>query len=547
MKKLAAVTMCLAMLLSAGCRKTDETTSERKKNSTKTERSEKTEKAESSEDISDTSASSATTTPSAADAHVFARDLERLPVNLKRVSDTFYPRELTEEDFVVEKNLLGEDVERCLVPGVSYYYDYIRIEDPAYRDVEAQLESALKPYIDELLSSYNDEVERLKALDPSEYGEGGQKALNLPVRVLRADTEIIVYEIKGKAYSYSVELGRNMKVSDIAKDMQKFEDFFMIGVRNSINDYALSPEQVDALYEEIHEKFLDETIRFTMDYDTVTFHLDCSNKSGLIFTELAYAVYGNYPYFNLGWFGHTPEYYALHAVDFIDTVKIWDCNGDGVEEDMILKRSEKVVDGKYPAELVLGGKRLELQLDYNRGMYSIVRTDDGMYCYLANCCVRIEDDGSMTLVREDSPEFCMLKSWQDPEHFTVTEAMELLGLRDMCREYTLLGNNGAPRALTPYYSVEESKLVSKAELRASRFDADAGTEEEEIVIPAGAVYDIKEYDPDEGTMLFLVKEKSESGDGKEYFAKVDVEFQDAEDGSQKKVLILSGVPESELF
>ena len=33
----------------------------------------------------------------------------------------------------------------------------------------------------------------------------------------------------------------------------------------------------------------------------------------------------------------------------------------------------------------------------------------------------------------------------------------------------------------------------------------------------------------------------------EYFAKVDVEFQDAEEGSQKKVLILSGVPESELF
>lgn len=541
------------MILSAGCGKSNKSKSKNRKKVAKDN------SAEANEDVEDTDSlyapdgsknSSSQNTNTSPDSDVdfeFVQDLEYLPVQVKHVTETFYPRELTEADYVTEKDLLGKETVRCLVPCVTYYYDRLVIEGDEYKELQEAFDAMQDPAIEKVLSDYNAEVERLKNLDPSEYEEGKEKRISSHLTLYRADSQIIGYELDGNRYAYSVELKRNLKLSDVVKDIDKFEDVFIKDAELCLDIDAMTVEEQDKVLDELREQIKNDTLPLYIDYDTITIHLDVSRYDAFWMDDLLYLAVGNYPLFNMDWFAHTPKYYAIGLEQFFDSVLIWDCDGDGVMEDVKLEKSEFLINDKYKAVFHYKGQVLTLQNDHSYGFFSYVVTDDGRYFYIGNCCVKLEDDGSLTLLREDSPEFCMLDDCQNPECFTVTESFDLIGTRSFKRDYTLMGNNGMPKALTLYYTDEASSLVSSTYLTAVLFDTDTGKAGDEIVIPAGSTYDISEFDPDNNTILFHITQTGEDGNAQEYYAKVNISYYTDPKGEKPDELLLSEIPANKLF
>ncbi|MBR5347791.1 MAG: hypothetical protein IK125_00970 [Lachnospiraceae bacterium] len=562
MKKIVAVLLSMAMMLSVSCANKDSDGAKDAKNTKSEDSDKKSSKGDkdSDDDSSDGKGKSGGDKDSDGDNSAksadndlkYVRDLKTIPITVERTEGEFYPREVTDDDYVmVTDEYTGEEWEKCIVPYTFYDYAYLKVEGDEYADIQAMLDAVQQPVIDELMDGYNKEVERLKNLDPAEYEKDDPDYFYSYMYVHRADTKAITFRIEQDIYSMSPETGKLITISDIVKDKTKFADRVISDIYFYETDYysdeAISDEMKNLYKEQVRKQIEDDKLQFILNYDRIDIYLDELEYDGYTMTIasnfLSYSA-AEYPeIFNLEWFGHTPEYYAIQPDIFGFGILYWDVNDDGIT-DAIRRETDWSGDGSlFPCTLYLNDETLELGLTDSRGRFAFMYLDDGRYIIVENCIVRVNDDGSMTLIGEDFPTECLIEGGQDPANFKVAITMDLLGSRSVTRQYTLLGNNGLPTPKSPYINKYMHPITSKKPVNAVLFDKDTGKDGEETTIESGSVFYVEEYDPDTNQILFRIEPKN----GEAYYAKAEFVYNTGENGEPTYGGKVGGIEQNELF
>ncbi len=562
MKRKVAVLLCLAICFSAGCKKNgseDPSGSQGSDSSAVVSDSVKEDPTSLSEDT--TASETVTEVP---DVEVkIERDLSYLPVEVVTEEDYFYPRELTDKDFVRDEE--GDLV--SIVPGAGYTIDKLQIEGEKYATIQEMLDAFQEPLIDKILEDYDQICNELKKLDESSYPDVEGEYYELNIELHRADTKVITFGYylrpetdtedvafsggADKVVNISAETGKVLTISDVVTDKALFEKVLSEEIRYD-EDMDVTDDVKKACEQTRHDLIENDKLEFRLFYDRIEVRM----KQGGEYYEnpdiFSIPVYRYPEVFNLDLFSHVPEYYTITA-DPEEPV-YWDVNGDG-KLDIVQKTPASGEDTGNEQDFILSINDKELTYKTNNWFgYSFIQTDDGRYLYLVVDngvdCARINDDLSMEIIGENVP--FPMNSWEiptgtDPSHFTNSETLNFLGLRHMTCYWTVLGGNGIPRATSDYYSDESFRNTSNVELPAVLFDMETKTKGEETKIPKGSTYELVEYDKDGNQALFKITPPNAKDPKNDYYAWVEYILNAPETETAVPMGDIGGIKETDVF
>ena len=562
MKRKVAVLLCLAICFSAGCKKNgseDPSGSQGSDSSAVVSDSVKEDPTSLSEDT--TASETVTEVP---DVEVkIERDLSYLPVEVVTEEDYFYPRELTDKDFVRDEE--GDLV--SIVPGAGYTIDKLQIEGEKYATIQEMLDAFQEPLIDKILEDYDQICNELKKLDESSYPDVEGEYYELNIELHRADTKVITFGYylrpetdtedvafsggADKVVNISAETGKVLTISDVVTDKALFEKVLSEEIRYD-EDMDVTDDVKKACEQTRHDLIENDKLEFRLFYDRIEVRM----KQGGEYYEnpdiFSIPVYRYPEVFNLDLFSHVPEYYTITA-DPEEPV-YWDVNGDG-KLDIVQKTPASGEDTGNEQDFILSINDKELTYKTNNWFgYSFIQTDDGRYLYLVVDngvdCARINDDLSMEIIGENVP--FPMNSWEiptgtDPSHFTNSETLNFLGLRHMTCYWTVLGGNGIPQATSDYYSDESFRNTSNVELPAVLFDMETKTKGEETKIPKGSTYELVEYDKDGNQALFKITPPNAKDPKNDYYAWVEYILNAPETETAVPMGDIGGIKETDVF
>ena len=562
MKRKVAVLLCLAICFSAGCKKNgseDPSGSQGSDSSAVVSDSVKEDPTSLSEDT--TASETVTEVP---DVEVkIERDLSYLPVEVVTEEDYFYPRELTDKDFVRDEE--GDLV--SIVPGAGYTIDKLQIEGEKYATIQEMLDAFQEPLIDKILEDYDQICNELKKLDESSYPDVEGEYYELNIELHRADTKVITFGYylrpetdtedvafsggADKVVNISAETGKVLTISDVVTDKALFEKVLSEEIRYD-EDMDVTDDVKKACEQTRHDLIENDKLEFRLFYDRIEVRM----KQGGEYYEnpdiFSIPVYRYPEVFNLDLFSHVPEYYTITA-DPEEPV-YWDVNGDG-KLDIVQKTPASGEDTGNEQDFILSINDKELTYKTNNWFgYSFIQTDDGRYLYLVVDngvdCARINDDLSMEIIGENVP--FPMNSWEiptgtDPSHFTNSETLNFLGLRHMTCYWTVLGGNGIPQATSDYYSDESFRNTSNVELPGVLFDMETKTKGEETKIPKGSTYELVEYDKDGNQALFKITPPNAKDPKNDYYAWVEYILNAPETETAVPMGDIGGIKETDVF
>jgi len=545
MKKGIAVLLGAVMIMSCACR--DTTPSVISPISEHTSWVSESSKETTVSTSEETTAETTTETPEV--TMKLSRDLSYIHVDEEYEEGEFYPRELTEDDYVEVIDEDGDRYEESLVPGAVYEYDRLKIDESEYAKQQEYLDAAQGPLIEKLRADYEDQCQYLKKLDESSYRNVSSSAFRLYLDLLRADTKVIsfsysysrsiqeAWESEEGTINISSETGKVITLDDVITDKARFEQ--VLSEEVSFYDDGTLTEEIKKEYAQMrHEQIENGTLNFTLYYDRVEVDLAGNHGEYSYYYDncgvFSVPVYKWPLAFNLDYFSHVPENYILQLT--ADDKLYWDFNGDGRMETLQnLPASGDPHDGNREYIIELGDKKLEFNTDSYWYVNAFVQADDGRYLYLSSetayaYCVRVEDDLSMTIVDDSVPwMICEGEPCQDPARFRTRISHEhILGHSAMYQYWSVVGGQGIPTAVSPMYADDRSNQFvgnSKKAVPAVLFDMETRTKGEEISIPKGSGYEIVEYDKVydkyEGVVLFRITPPGEKGHDKDYYVLVD--------------------------
>ena len=530
MKRKVACLLCLAICFSAGCKKNE------------AEGSSGSQGSETSAAVSDSVKEEPTasdTVTEAPDVDVkIERDLTYLPIEVVTESDYFYPRELTDKDYVRDEEY---DLV-CLVPGTGYEIDKLRIEGEEYAKIQEMLDALQGPWIEKTLEDYDQKCRELKELDESSYPDAEGEYYELDIDLYRADSKVITFgyylcpetdsEDNGwfsggvnTVVNISAETGKVLTISDVVTDKALFEKVLSEEIR--YDEYMdVTDDEKKACEQTRHDLIENDKLEFRLFYDRIEVRMKQGGKFYDNPDIFSIPVYRYPEVFNLDLFEHVPEHYIITA-DPEEPV-YWDINGDG-KLDVLQKTPASGKDNGNEQDCILNINDNELTYKtYFWFGYSFIQADDGRYLYLVVDngvdCARINDDLSMEIIEKKVP--FPMNSWEvptgtDPSHFTNSGTINFLGLRIMTRYWTALGVNGIPQATSNYYCDYGFKDTSKVELPAVLFDMETKTKGEETKIPKGSTYELLEYDKDGNQALFKITPPKATDHENDYYVWVE--------------------------
>jgi len=561
MKRKVAVLLCLAICFSAGCKKNGSEDSGSQGSDASSEVSDSVKESPTSSSEDTTTSETGTEVPDV-EVHI-ERDLAYLPVEVVPEEDYFYPRELTDEDFVQDEE--GDLV--SIVPGAGYTIDKLQIEGEKYAKIQEMLDAFQGPLIEKTLEDYDQKCKELKELDESSYPDTEGEYFEFDIDLHRADTKVITFgyylrpkmdkedvAFSGgvdKVVNISAETGKVLTLSDVVKDKARFEEVLSEEIR--YDEYMDITDDVKKACEQTrHDLIENDELEFRLFYDRIEVRM----KQDAEYYEnpdiFSIPVYKYPEVFNLDLFEHVPEYYTITA----DTQQpvYWDIDGDG-KLDVVQKTSVSGEDTGNEQDFILSINDNELTYKTCSWFgYSFIQADDGRYLYLVVDngvdCARINDDLSMEIIGENVP--FPMNSWEiptgtDPSHFTNSETLNFLGLRQMTRYWTALGGNGIPQATSDYYSDESFRNTSNVELPAVLFDMETKTKGEETKIPKGSTYELVEYDKDGNQALFKITPPNAKDPKNDYYAWVEYILNAPESEYAVPMGDIGGIKETDVF
>lgn len=532
MKKLTSVILVLAMLISvSACNKTGKKTDSEENSSIDTTSAASTSEYETSlseTSMSETSALETSKVIRIGPEWLITRDLTPFHLNKEKKENQF---ELT--DF-------GDT---NLNLSTEYKYEKLVVVEDEFAYLQEAIDKIQNQYIDDLLSRYEATCETLRT-DPSTFTD---PVVFVPSFTIwswpnRVDSLVTSFQISTNygslewdTYNLSSKDGRLLTLDDVVTNKQEFEKQVQEEHFPFTSEYGV--EYVETDKKEIHERLENNTLQFVMYYDGLEIHIPRLDPDGVSepngVDKIFISAFSYPDIFNMDYFTHVPEYYALHAnYPLMGKSSItWDFDGDGLAETLFMELGEKTSFTK--ATLYLDKSSIDLEIANTEYEYlTFVQADDGKYIYTDTYCLRIEPDGSLkkvsTVLGETTWMLSSLRHGQTPDHVIRECSGDIAGYRDLKREYTLLGAEGKTRPLTPYYYNTEYKYGSGAEVGRSQvdvpavlFDKNTGEDGEETVIPQGSKYVFCEYDPWNHMVLFCITPPGEEGHDKDYYAKVE--------------------------
>ncbi|MBP5187284.1 MAG: hypothetical protein J6040_09565, partial [Clostridiales bacterium] len=279
MKRKVACLLCLAICFSAGCKKNgsaDPSGSQGSDSSAEVSDSAKEDPTSLSEDP--TTSETVTEIP---EVNVkIEKDLAYLPVEVVPEEDYFYPRELTDEDFVQDEE--GDLV--SIVPGAGYTIDKLQIEGEKYAKIQEMLDAFQGPLIEKTLEDYDQKCKELKELDESSYPDTEGEYFEFDIDLHRADTKVITFgyylrpemDTEDVAFSggvdkvvnISAETGKVLTISDVVTDKALFEKVLSEEIR--YDEYMDITDDVKKACEQTrHDLIENDELEFRLFYDRI--------------------------------------------------------------------------------------------------------------------------------------------------------------------------------------------------------------------------------------------------------------------------------------
>ena len=562
MKRKVACLLSLAICFSAGCKKNEsEESSGLQVSDTSTEVSDSV-KEDPTSSSEDTTVSETVTEVPDIDVKI-EQDLAYLPVEVVAEEDYFYPRELTDKDFVQDEE--GDLV--SIVPGTGDSMDKLRIEGEKYAKIQEMLDALQGPWIEKTLDNYDQKCKELKDLDESSYPDVEGEYYELEIDLYRADTKVITFGYylrpetdaeDGGSFSggvdtvvnISAETGKVLTISDVVKDKALFEKVLSEEIR--YDEYMDITDDVKKACEQTrHDLIENDKLEFRLFYDRIEVRMKQDAEYYENLDIFSIPVYRYPEVFNLDLFEHVPEYYIITA-DPEEPV-YWDINGDGKLEIIQKTLDSSNDEGSEICILSINDQQLKYEAPSWFG-YSFVQADDGRYMYLITDggadCVRVNDDLSMETLKKSVP-FPMngweIPTCQDPSHFTKLETVHFLGLSQMFRYWNVIGVNGIPQATSDYYGEYGFTDTSKVELPAVLFDMETKTKGKETKIPKGSTYELIEYDEDGNQALFKITPPKAKDHENDYYAWVEYILNAPETEDAVPMGDIGGVKETDVF
>ena len=519
MKRITAIILAGLMITSSACGKKESTPSEKETSGTvtsETEATSETSEKETEPSVSESASQAETEAPVEAPIKAECkRDLTYISYEkeTKMESRYIYP---------VSNGYVEYDDNPIL------QYDSITIYGQEYHKLRIAIDEVIDPFIKDLRDTYNKNIEYLEGKDtPDENWTGEWRALWYTVH--RADSMVFSIDLEDHYYNFDSKTGELITISDIVKDKAAFEDLICRYMESFTKKTTVLDSQ--SLATVLHRKVEDDSLDFILNYDGLTLKVYSGDDiNPYYFNSIKISAMRDPEIFNMDYFGHTPENYVLRPND--DGWIYWDFNDDGILDALGTNQELNYEGITGFADISFGMDHCEFKpaKTYCTIPFTFLKSDDGKYLYieeqynLGTRCAKLEDDFSMHIVDPYGPKVSYsgaLKQWEDPAKTTQIKMVYFLGYRSMNEEFSFTGKNGIPEKGPVYYSDSPEVMKSNVSLSGFAYDPDTGTKGGKLTIPEGSLFDIIEYNDQEGMILFRITPPGEKTHDNDYYAVVE--------------------------
>lgn len=530
MKKITAILLAAAMVLSlAACTSNSKSTKKTKKTK-KTKRT--TVETDETEDPTETPSESETPTETETETEpttlpnvlTFDESLDYLGLSTPYEDWGFYA---VFDENQGETYTYGLITDRLTFPDASYS----ALQQAVDEDIAARRDAEIEYFYEEGDQFLNDHA----------AGKTVSTTINkFKTPIFRSDSQIFSFALTDArdleageflGYNYLSQSGQRLTQDDVILDREGLAQYFSELFSSPDDD-----EDYSAWVQKEVADILDGKLQFTMSYDAINVI-----REGYSF-DYDYVAYkipiiGNEQLFNLEYFGSTPNMYSIRS-DINDTIT-WDVDGDGVLDE--IAASSVYDDSQGPEAVTLTIRYNNYTFDSNAegvdiisyGLHELLfmKLDDGNYLYVRMTApdsfidtyiFKIEDN-KLTYV-DMFYDFLRTDGLIDPNCFGVAAFMDTLGSGVFYNEASVVNNNGKPDYLYDYWNSIEDAVTCKKDIKGTVIDMDTLDRLEETTIPAGTCVRAYVYNP--MTQSLIVETLTDDLDADQW---VEINFQKDED------------------
>ena len=504
MKKRLAFFMSIVMIISAfavACSKAEETTKKKKKKTKKTSRTEITEMTETElpTDTEPTDSFSIETSPTPtvpapkSDPMTISHDLTDLGVMRDATCYQYGAMDPTADGYVNYEAV-----------QVRFYCETVSVLDGGTKFVK-DLNEMFSSIIDSGKQTYDDSVS--KFLSAQQNGETlPYLTLNENATIYRADSQVFSFELSAEIYGYDIEsesssfyanvdpnTSMDIEMSDIITDVDAFCDILDMylytketSYRNEVKDAIRSGE---------------DTV-FAITYD------------GIVIDGIKIPVYGHEDCINMEYFGKTPSEYCLLLDQ--NNVLEWDFDGDGVFEDLSVDYQNSELTVHFNKNNYVFGEdqipdisKMD-DLAWNSPHVLMCSPDMCKFIVSMNYSETVErliifDLSSGEPVFENVVEGRIVGVPLNPSDLRIGEDIDLVGGREMCRDYVLQAD-GSMVPQTAFVYMHSYPFVLSEDVTGDEFDWNTGDVKGKYTIKKDTAIEIIAYHPNSGAIVFKTLE-----------------------------------------
>ena len=539
MKKIIAILLSAAMILSlAGCSKEEETTKKKKKTKKTTADTEDT-----TEDPTDDPTDDPTEDPTTEPTDDPTTDTSAVPVDTSSDSTSGNPDPGTNPVQSLHTIISTECAGYGNFNQDEYHMDYVKIwiEYPEFTSLSVDtLEEKVYSYFSPLETAMIEEYDSAVA----EYTNGTvpeDNSLAAYTYIFRDDTYIFSYvaDVSERfsqdgtgfdAHSFFTETGEEITLSDVVKDFD--------AVLKAAEEYhaAIYGDSVP-LDQAFVDSFKAGKAPFTLTYDGICLF------SGYSYIKVPLSAISDAV--DLKYFGNTPDSYFLNLDSKMELY--WDIDGDGQEDSLSVEGKTDSNDMLEEVIIHHNGQDFTIGTDVWGEFHAyddnyVMVTEDGIYMYLLLGIDEAQEyvgfsyeNGAWTGIGTFENGESFYGQAYDPSCVYMSRGFDLIGSHYFYSDYYFEGNDGKPELNVILFNSTVFLLEATQDIPCYEMDKNLNVTGEGT-IPKGACVNVAMYDPEYNQILLEVS-----------FADYTQNYYVSADVSASSPYTISGIPINEAF
>lgn len=388
--------------------------------------------------------------------------------------------------------------------------------DSDYPELQTAVKNAIAKHSDKAEADYKIAMKKIADAEQNGSAFDGEY-IDVRLKRYRFDSQLCSFAITEspnladgfiETHSFMTSNGAKIAFNNVVKDKAAFTSYV---------ESALKEMDLEKLIDQAKKEISNGTIPFTLTYDGIFVFFPTSDS--WYCPQLKVSAVANPTFFNMNFFGQTPEYFTLIA-DHNGKI-VWDFDGDGKEDILTVRAETDDYDWGFGFDIdmntvIIYNSNKDLPDAYGdcEGIY-FVQADDGQYIYLdvgeedaweSVYCVRLDNYKAKYLgvVNEKYGGFFDEDTFCNPEAVTISYLESLVGTNVLYQDITLLGTNGLWKPTSEFCSSYVTALETKISIRCNRYDASTGSRGSEIDLPVDTSLALVSYDTKKSTVVFKV-------------------------------------------